>query len=444
MSRRPVPLNPAPEPLRAPVLQLAGRMAAGELSCEDVVVQAIGAARESVALGGVVHLDEEQSIAAARLCDAEAKAGRALGPLHGVPVTIKDVIHVAGMPTRAGSAAYEAWPEKDATAVARLRSAGAVILGKVATHEFALGVTTPQARNPWDPGRIPGGSSGGGAIALVKGIGLLSLGTDTRASIRVPAALSGVVGFKPTFGDVDTAGIVTLSWTMDHAAPMATNVADAAAAMDLLLDSPLSLGRYIGSDLTGLRIGVPDAAFEQADPEVAAVVDRAIKRLGALGVALIPLTRPRRDDFELASLAGLITGRCEAALYHRSIGTDLSKCWDETREQLEEAARIPAVEYLAVQRARAQLMQEMLDVMDDVDALAMPTSLVPAPRVEEAEQFIMTLARNCILWSFVGFPALSVPCLERAGGLPVGLQLVAAPRHEAVLTALGSAYERAG
>lgn len=441
--RRPLPVKPASRPLIAPVIEAAAHIAAGRLTSEQTVHQAIAAARDAADLGAVVYMDEEMALAAARLCDARAKAGDALGPLHGVPITVKDVVHVAGMPTRAGSAAYHALPSEDAASVARLRAAGAFVLAKVATHEFALGVTTPQARNPWDPTRIPGGSSGGSAIALVKGIGHLSVGTDTRASIRVPSALSGVVGFKPTFGAVDTRGIVTLSWSMDHAAPMAANAGDAAVAMDLLLEEPLGLPHYLGADIRGLRLGVPEAAFEGADSYVGTSVKNAVDRLAASGVEVVPLERPSRDDFDLANLAGLITGRCEAALYHRAIGTDLSRCWDETREQLEEAARIPALEYLAAQRARARMMEEMLDVMDGVDALAMPTSLAPAPRVEEAEQFIMTLARNCILWSFVGFPAMSVPCRDVPGVLPVGLQLVAAPRHEPVLVALASAYERA-
>ena len=154
--------------------------------------------------------------------------GRWRGPLHGIPVTVKDIIDVAGVPTRCGSAAYHDVPEVDAVGVARLRAAGAIVLAKVSTHEFALGVTTPQSRNPHDQTRIPGGSSGGSAIAVSTGMGLASLGTDTRASIRVPAALSGVVGFKPTYGSVPTGGVVPLSWTMDHVAPITSSVADAA------------------------------------------------------------------------------------------------------------------------------------------------------------------------------------------------------------------------
>ncbi len=173
--------------------------------------------------------------------------------------------------------------------MARLRAAGAVILAKTSTHEFALGVTNPQSRNPHDPSRIPGGSSGGSAIAVATGMGLASLGTDTRASIRVPAALSGTVGFKPTFGTVPTDGVVTLSWTMDHVAPMAASVADAALVLDALrgADAPdlaLAVRRPVG----GLRVGLPGAAWEGAEPDVVAAVDEAIASLAAAGVELSP------------------------------------------------------------------------------------------------------------------------------------------------------------
>src|SRR5947208_7862884 len=174
-----------------------------------------------------MHLMAESDRREAAVRDDEAASVAFRGPLHGIPVTVKDVIDVSGAPTRAGSAAFHRRAAVDATGVARLRAAGAIVLAKVATHEFALGVTTPQSRNPHDPTRIPGGSSGGSAIAVATGMGLASLGTDTRASIRVPAALSGVVGFKATYGTVPTDGLVPLSWTMDHVAPMAVTVGDA-------------------------------------------------------------------------------------------------------------------------------------------------------------------------------------------------------------------------
>ncbi|CAN0502916.1 unnamed protein product, partial [Phaeothamnion confervicola] len=177
-------------------------IAAGRLTARELVERSLAAAERAGELGAVVSLRAERALAEADERDRLDPSER--GRLHGIPITVKDVIDVAGLPTGAGSAAYLTHPARDAVAVARLRAAGAIVVGKVATHEFALGVTTPQARNPADPSRIPGGSSGGSGIAVATGFGLASLGTDTRASIRVPAALCGVVGVKPTYGAVPT------------------------------------------------------------------------------------------------------------------------------------------------------------------------------------------------------------------------------------------------
>lgn len=425
-----------------PLLRATREILAGRISATELVHAALRAVEAHAGLGGMAFVAAEAALATAASLDREARAGHIRGPLHGIPVTVKDVIHVAGMPTRAGSAAYESFPDRDAAAVARLRAAGAVVIGKATTHEFALGVTTPQARNPHDPTRIPGGSSGGSAIAVATGMGLASLGTDTRASIRNPGALSGVVGFKATLGAVPTEGVLPLSWTMDHVAPMASTVADAAAVLDVLMDRSPGLSAYAGAPVAGLRIGVPESAFAGCHPEVTRAVQKAIAALEGLGARVVPVSRPSADDLQIANAAGLLVSRCEAATLHRWLGTDLQRCWAEIRDQLDEAGRIPAHEYIAALRCRSQLADELLAAFAGVDALAMPTSLVPAPKVEEADQYLMVLSRNCIPWSFVGFPALSVPCRDRADGLPVGLQLVAPPHGEPVLVALGTAYER--
>ncbi len=246
-------------PLSGPLTAAAADLRSGRISSVELVEQALLAVEKfDGELNAVAELLAESARRDASACDVDAAAGRWRGPLHGIPLTVKDVIDVAGVPTRAGSEAYLDVPTVDATAVARARSAGAVILAKVTTHEFALGVTSPQSRNPHDILRIPGGSSGGSAIAVSTGMGLGSIGTDTRASIRVPAALSGTVGFKPTFGSVPTAGVVPLSWTMDHVAPMASTVADAALLLDVLTapDRPPVLDAA-GAGVRGLRAACP-------------------------------------------------------------------------------------------------------------------------------------------------------------------------------------------
>lgn len=386
-----------------------------------------------------VHVDAERALAEARARDAEPRRG----PLHGIPVSVKDVIHVAGMPTRCGSDAFHQVPEVDAAAVDRWRAAGAVVLGKTSTHEFALGVTSPQARNPHDPTRIPGGSSGGSAVAVATGMGFASLGTDTRASIRVPAALCGVVGLKPTYGTVPTKGVVPLSWTMDHVAVMAAGVEDAAVALDALRPDAPAIAPAVGARVSHLRVGLATAAWEGAEAVVETAVDRSLKRLEGLVASIRETDRPTAADFGGANAMGLLVSRCEAATFHRAAGLDRSLYWAEVRDQLDAADGVPATDYIDAQRYRSALREEMLAVFREHHVLAMPTAPVLAPVVERADEYLTILSRNAILWSFVGFPAISVPC--PTDGLPVGLQLVAGPGGEALLIALAAALtEKAG
>lgn len=481
-----------------PVLDAAAALRAGLVTSVQLVEDSLLAVEKHDAdLSAVVHLMGAAALAEAAACDVEASEGRWRGPLHGIPVTVKDVIDVAGVPTRAGSAAYHRVPDVDAVAVARLRAAGAIVLAKVSTHQFALGVTTPQSRNPHDHTRIPGGSSGGSAIAVSTGMGLASLGTDTRASIRVPAALSGVVGFKPTYGSVPTGGVVPLSWTMDHVAPMAATVADAAVLVDVLagrivdgagggvagwpvdrsgsgvaegspgwlVDRPGageaagSAGSVVdragtkaghgaaewlvdrsGSGAAGLRVGVPEATFEGAEPGVEASVRAVLHGLASLGCLVGAAPRPTAGDLAAANAAGLLVSRCEAAAFHRRLGLDPSSYWDEVADQLGAAGEVPAVEYLDAQTLRAELADGFLQTFADFDVLAMPTVPAVAPPRADFARHLVVLARNAIPWSFTGFPALSVPC-GWADCLPVGLQLVAAPWREDLLVAVGSAVE---
>jgi aspartyl-tRNA(Asn)/glutamyl-tRNA(Gln) amidotransferase subunit A len=425
-----------------PVAAAATGLRDGLVTSRQLVTDALLAVEKYDAeLRAVVHLMDAEALAEADACDAEAAAGNWRGPLHGIPMTVKDIIDVAGAPTRAGSAAYHEVPAVDAASVGRLRAAGAIILAKVSTHEFALGVTTPQSRNPHDPERIPGGSSGGSAIAVAAGMGLASLGTDTRASIRVPAALSGVVGFKPTYGSVPTAGVVPLSWTMDHVAPIAASVSDAALLVDVLAGADRDLAGSAGTDVAGLRVGVPEAAFAGAEPMVAALARRAIAALAQEGCVVRASGSPTAADLEAANAAGLVVSRCESAAFHRSLGTDRSLYWDEVADQLEAAAEVSAVEYIDAQRIRAELTERLLAAFDDHDVLAMPTVPVVAPLVADFARHLMLLSRNAIPWSFTGFPAMSVPC-GWAGGLPVGLQLVAPPWREDLVVAVASVVER--
>lgn len=425
------------------------RVAAGELSATEMVEQAIMAAeKQGIDLGAIVELMADQARAEAARLDRAAAAGETLGPLHGIPITVKDIIHVAGVATRAGSAAFHVMPRRDATAVARARAAGAIVVAKVSTHEFALGVTTPQSANPFDHHRIPGGSSGGSAIAVACGIGLASIGTDTRASIRVPAALCGEVGLKGTYGLVPTEGIVPLSWTMDHVAPMAATVADARLVLEVMAGR--SLGLF--SRRPGFVVGVPSAGFEGCDPSIAAVARDAVARLaassphggasnGGADGSVVELDRPGNADLDLANATGLIVSRCEAAAFHRSLGADRRAYWDEIRDQLDAADAISAIDYLDAQRLRASLVADLLAVFDHCDVICLPTVGVRPPKRDDFARFLTVLSRSCVPWSLAGFPAVSVPCGFDAEGFPVGLQIVGPPGADARVVAAAAVVE---
>jgi aspartyl-tRNA(Asn)/glutamyl-tRNA(Gln) amidotransferase subunit A len=285
-------------------------------------------------------------------------------------------------------------------------------------------------------------------------MGLASLGTDTRASIRVPAALCGVIGYKPTYGLVSTRGVVTLSWSMDHAAPMARSCQDVALLLNELVgyDSldPASVATthvdyrgYLSGEVRGLRVGVPLHGLDGADPEVRVAFERALRELESRGVELHELDQPSSLDFELANAAGLIVSRCEARAFHDSLLGSDRPYTDDVREQMEEAAQVRAVDYLQAQRFRADFQQRMAGLFQTVDALAMPTSRVVAPPSTDVDQYFLVLSQNCIPWSFVGFPAVSLPCgLTKTTRLPVGLELVGPPFGDGILLTLGNALER--
>ncbi|WP_084285610.1 amidase [Solirubrobacter soli] len=437
--------GPPPTPLPAlgglpktgAIAHAARALDTGESTCVELTELALARIAQDE-WTAFVEVCAEAALAEAAARDAELRAGKRRGPLHGIPVSVKDVIDVRGVRTRCGSDAYDAVPEVDADGVDLWRAAGAVILGKTSTHEFALGVTSPQARNPHDPTRIPGGSSGGSAIAVATGMGLASLGTDTRASIRVPAALCGVVGLKPTYGTVPTRGVVPLSWTMDHVAVMAGTAEDAAIALDALRPDATEIAPAAGGRVSHLRVGLATAAWEGAEAPVVAAVAAMIDRLDVASVR--ETDRPTAADFGGANAMGLVVSRCEAAAFHRSRGLDRSLYWPEVRDQLNAADGVLATDYIDAQRYRAALREEMLAVFREYHVLAMPTAPVLAPVVERADEYLTILSRNAILWSFVGFPAISVPC--PVDGLPVGLQLVAAPGGEALLIALATSLTR--
>ncbi len=413
----------------------------GMTSVLEVATHASARIEQYAATYGAFEFAAEIQSDAIKL-DTEASAGSWRGPLHGLPISVKDIIDVSGMPTRGSSAALPVRiAAADASAVARIRAAGALMVGKVATHEFALGVTTPQARNPWDQTRVPGGSSGGSAISLVTGMALGSLGTDTRASIRVPAATCGLVGYKPSLDLIPTDHWLTLSWSLDHFAPMARSVRDIALLMNVLVDRPGAFTGALPGTLTGRLVGYTDATLAGAEPEVAQRFAEALGAMENAGAVVRRLDAPTREDYSLANAAGMVISRTEAAHFHHEAGTDLELCTPEVRDQLREAMEIDAVDYVRALRLRGQLRERLADALAGVDVLAMPTCKVVAPLREEADDYLLVLSENCIPWSLVDFPAISVP-MGLAQGLPCGIQFVASPGQDPLLLATAYAYER--
>jgi aspartyl-tRNA(Asn)/glutamyl-tRNA(Gln) amidotransferase subunit A len=361
----------------------------------------------------------------------EAARRRFRGPLHGVPIAVKDLIDVRGHATRAGSRVTDDRPATaDAPAVQRLREAGALLLGKTATHEFAHGVTTPPTRNPWDLSRIPGGSSGGSAAAVAAGECAAALGSDTGGSVRVPAALCGVSGLRPRRGDVPADGCVPFSARLDTVGPLAADARDLALLYEVLAGTSCPLE----PDLTGLRLGtVPVDRLGEVEPEILAAVDAAVSVLAAAGAALGTVDVP-----PFAAWSGPRTTYVlhDFATVHRDRGWypgSRDRYSEEVASYLAHAGSITADARDAAVIELERLEGELRAGLANVDVLALPTTAITAPPVAEAEfrahgngrtPIVGTLMRLCGPFSWCGLAAASVPCGLTAAGLPIGLQLV--------------------
>jgi aspartyl-tRNA(Asn)/glutamyl-tRNA(Gln) amidotransferase subunit A len=435
------PVQP-PSPRRGTIASTERLLDSHDVTSEELVSRSLRAiADRNDELYAYVEILEVEALARAKKMDVERGSGRVRSPLHGIPVSVKDLYAVKGGTTRAGSLGYERRDDHDAEVVKRLRKSGAVVIGKTSTHEFALGVTSPQSRNPHDTSRISGGSSSGAAIAVATGMGMAAVGTDTRGSIRIPAALCGVVGLKPTFGTVPLDGVVPLAWSMDHVGVMAPSADDAATVFDALNPENKTIDTPVAA-VSDIRVGLPQTAWRDVEPAVNGSIESVMDTLIATGVEMVDVQRPSAIDFDNANLTSMVVSRCEAAAFHRDLGLDPILYTSDVRTQLEVAADATAQDYIDGQRLRAELQRDMLKVFEDVDVLLMPTVPIVAPPVEIADQTPLVLTRNVALWSFVGFPAISVPCEPSPAGLPIGLQIVAAPHREAAIIAVARAVER--
>jgi aspartyl-tRNA(Asn)/glutamyl-tRNA(Gln) amidotransferase subunit A len=367
---------------------------------------------------------------------------------------------MAGEPTTYGSPIVaDHLPEADAWVVTRLREAGAVIVGKTNTHEFALGGITPPTRNPFDLERIPGGSSGGSAAAIAAGSALLSIGSDTGGSIRIPASFCGVAGLKPTYGLVGRSGVFPEAWSLDHLGPITRHVEDAAVLLAAIAGhdprdhatAPGPLPDYVGAlarGAEGLRVGVPaNHFFDRLEPAVESAVRAAIEHLAALGARVEEVAFPGLPEIFGAYWALDIA---EVAANHRRLYPDhVEDYLPDTRLFVECGSFVDVTTYLDARRMRSRLLSDVLDALDGVDLLAVPTQPIVAPPVGattvtiggETEDVLLAEIRFDAPFNYLGLPALSIACGYDPGGLPVGLQVVGKPFEEADVLRLGHAYQ---
>ena len=422
-------------------------------------------------LNAYLTVTAELALAQAKKAEAELyeprgrKGHRDRGPLHGIPISLKDNIYTKDVRTTAGSKILKDFvPQRDAVVVSQLEEAGAITLGKTNLHEFAYGVTTNNphfgpTRNPWDLSRIPGGSSGGSAAAVAAGLCYGSIGTDTGGSIRIPAALCGVVGLKPTFGRVSVADVVPLSPRLDCVGPLARSAADAALLLEPIFvrgekeASLRSATRSKALSLRGFRIGVPkDCFLKIMSVEVECAFDSALLVLRKLGATLkydvsIPLLHETED-------AGNQIAWAEATHYHQHAGWFPSRAGDygeDVRTRLELGTKVAATRYLQALEQREAFIGGFHAAMADakLDALAVPTTPIPAPLIDEETTPVCgtnyptraLLLRNNRPANLAGLPAISVPCGLTPEGLPVGLQIIGSVTDEAILLRIAHALE---
>ena len=418
------------------------------------------AAVDSV-LNCFITLTAESAMEAATQAEKEIRKGSYRGPLHGIPLALKDLYDLQGVPTTAGSEFFrENVAAGDAVAVQKLRLAGAIFLGKLNLHEIALGVTNVNphfgaCRNPWNTERITGGSSGGSAAALSAGLCMGALGSDTGGSIRIPASLCGVVGLKPTYGRVSLRGVMPLSWNLDHAGPMARNVLDTAMLFQAIAGydplDPYSWDTPIGDYLTdieggvqGWRVGLATGRFyERTEAEVQDMIEQAAVVFSQLGARVERVEPPLA--YETARANGVVVNS-DAATYHRErLQEHPENFGADVRQRLESGAATNAVEYSLARHTQRTARWQYKSFFQEWDLLLTPTTPVTAPLIEgpDAVEQARLLTRYTAPWNGAGLPAISIPCGFTSDGLPAGLQIVAGPWEEAKVLRAAYAYERA-
>ena len=413
-------------------------------------------------LNAFITVTAESALAQAREAEAEVQKGQWKGPLHGIPIALKDLVDTAGVRTTAGSSVFkDRIPAEDAEITRRLKAAGAVLLGKLNMHEFAYGGSSVisalgPVRNPWDAEYSPGGSSGGSAAAVAAGMCFGAVGSDTGGSIREPAGYCGIVGLKPTYGRVSTRGVIPLSWSQDHMGPMTRTVRDAALMLQ-------TLAGYDPEDVTSANAPVPDFAaaleskasfhlgvprghfYEELDPEIQAALTAALGVLGKLTASQEDIEIPTGGEF-----AGTVL-LAEAYAYHeKNVASHPELYQPATLARIRAGAEVSASAYIAAHRQLELARRATPKIFEGVDILVTPTSPVPPGKISEllgepdklrGRELLML--RNTRPFNVLGLPTISIPCGFTGSGLPIGMQLTGPMGGEAAVLSLAQAYEQA-
>lgn len=443
--------------------EAGARMRDGTLTSSELALAALARIGSlDLTLHAFIGVEEESALAAAAQADDDFRIGVDRGPLQGIPITMKDVIDVAGVPTTGHSRTLlDHVPASDSGVVQRLRDGGAVILGKAGTYEFAMGgpsfdLPFPPPRNPHDPDRIPGGSSSGSAAAVGAGMVRMALGTDSAGSIRWPAHCCGVVGFKPTAGLVSRRGVLPLSYTLDHVGPISATVEEAAQTMQVIggfdaadpgsVDAPpIDFGASLHAGVDGLRLGIPWELFRgmaDADPLVLGVFDEAVRVFERLGATVHEVVLP---EFELFNACNRIILTAEAYAAHESrLRASGHEYGGYAFHRIAAGATLTARDYIQAMRIRRPLARAAHSAMQGFDALILPTAVQPAPAFSDyGENAAKPAGIRTQPFNVTGHPALSVPMGLHPNGMPLGLQIVGHVFADDHVLRVGQAFERA-
>jgi len=447
------------------ILEAAGALRSGKFSSAELVEEALERiARLQPKLNAFITVMEESARAAARRADAELARGVDRGPLHGIPIAVKDVFCTKAVRTTCGAKIFaDHVPDLDAAVVERLAAAGAVLVGKTNMHELAYGITSTNphfgaVRNPWDTERIPGGSSGGSGAAVAASLVFMAMGSDTGGSIRIPAAYCGTVGLKPTFGRVSRFGVMPLDFSLDHMGPLTRSVRDAAVTLNALAgydprddtSSRQPVEDYVpdeGARIRDVRIGLPENFyFDRVDPEAVGAVRRMAETAESLGARVVPVRVP---DIGALNTVGRVILLAEAAAAMEPYLDRRADFGRDVLALLDQGRLLAATDYIQAQRLRRMMQREFRAVWKQADCLFTPTTATAAPRIGQAiveidgqpEDVRLASTRLVRAINVLGLPALSMPCGMNSEGLPLGLQITARPFQEALILRVGAALE---